>query len=99
MQNEPKTCDFPLPHYFDDGLKFGDPAQINYVKTLRAEYEEEEQMIEEGMVHYRVYVRVEGEYYQDVWATCEEEAINQVQNQYDIDNFGDFDVEYDGCKL
>ena len=90
--------DFGLPHYFDGGLKFGDPAQINYVKTLRAEYEEEERMKGEGKYKYRVRVYIEGEYCQDVYTSCESEAEDMVKEEFDM-CYADLEFTYDAEEL
>lgn len=93
--SEPKT---QLPQCFDKGLQFGDPAQIRHLQSIRREFEDEEEMLELGMKKYRVHVHVEGSYEQDVWATCEKDAIAEVKDVFDID-YCDVDVEYNGEEL
>lgn len=88
----------PLPICFDEGLRFGDPEQINYVKSLRAEALEVERMLEQGMQKYRVRVYVEGEYVQDVYACNEEEACAKVKDEFDMD-YADLDIQYDAEEM
>ena len=89
-----------LPSCFKGGLKFGDPEQIQYVKELRAEQEEFDEMIAQGMQKYRVRVYIEGEYCQDVYAFDEDEAIEKVKDEFDMD-YVDLDIQYDAdsCEV
>lgn len=87
-----------LPQCFDKGLKFGDPEQISYLREINIKLKDEEEMKELGMKLYRVRVYVEGEYSQDVWAPCEEDAIEQVKDEFDID-YCNIDVQYDGEEI
>ena len=87
-----------LPECFDKGLQFGDPTQIQYLQSLRRDMENEEEMLEQGKKHYRVHVRVEGSYFQDVWADSEEDAIAEVKDEFDID-YVDFDLDLEGEEL
>ena len=85
---------------FQDGLQFGNGAQIDYLKKWNAELAEEEGYEDEGKQKYRVIVEVSGSYYQDVWAVDEDEAIDKVKESYDLD-YVDVEVFYDtdpnGC--
>lgn len=83
---------------FKGGLKFGDPAQIQYIKEIRAKAEEDEYMLEQGMKRYRVRVYIEGEYCQDVYAVSEDDAIEQVKDDFDID-YADIDFQYDADEM
>ena len=86
-----------LPKCFNKGLKFGDLAQIDYVKSLRAEYEEEEHMKKQGMKKYRVHVYVEGEYEKEVYAINESDAEGKVEDEFDIDCV-DFDFTFEAVE-
>jgi len=90
--------EYILPECFDKGLQFGDPSQIAFLQSIRREQEDVEYMLEQGMKKYRVHVRVEGSYEQEVWATCEEDAIAEVKDDFDIDDY-DLDIDYESEEL
>lgn len=87
-----------LPECFDKGLQFGDPAQIQYLHSLRREQENEEERLEQGMKLYRVHVHVDGSYFDDVWASCEEDAIAEFKENFDIDDC-DLDINFESEEL
>lgn len=87
-----------LPSCFEGGLQFGNPAQIAFVQSQRQEAENEEYMEEQGKKLYRVHVRVDGSYFQDVWADSEADAIAEFKDEFDID-YVDLDIDFEGEEL
>lgn len=68
------------------------------MQSLRREQDIADEKREQGMKLYRVHVRVEGTYFVDKWATCEEDAIEEFKDEFDID-YCDMDIEFDGEEL
>ena len=83
---------------FKGGLQFGDSAQIAFVQEQRRDGEEQEYMEEQGMKKYRVHVYIDGSYTQDVWASCEDDAVDKVKDEFAME-YADIDLQYDGEEL
>jgi hypothetical protein len=85
--------DWQSAYCFEEGLEFGNPAQIDFLKRWNRELAEEEGYEDEGKQKYRVIVEVTGSYAQDVWASDEDEAEEIVKKDFDMD-YVDVEVLY-----
>lgn len=86
---------YELDPLFKNGLIFGDPSQIKYVKAMASQCTYEDEQRELGLKLFKVGIIKELSYEINVWAEGEFEAIEETHKQLELEDYHDIEMSYE----